>query len=78
VGHEIYAFYRVKGQSATHVLQAKDFFEYTKAIRGRRIRNKFDNELKTELKTTIVGVEDGYFAGKCEYEQNLPKFTKEI
>ena len=42
-------------------------------MEGERIRNKFDNELKRELKTTIVGIEDGYFAGKCDYERNLPK-----
>jgi hypothetical protein len=36
-------------------------------------KNKFDNELKRELKTTIVGIEDGCFAGKCDYEQNLPE-----
>jgi hypothetical protein len=29
---------------------------------GERIRNKFDNELKRGLKTTIVEIEDGYFA----------------
>jgi hypothetical protein len=57
------------------ILGARYRFEYTKAIHGmrERIRIKFDNELKRELKTTIVGIEDGYFAGKCDYERNLPE-----